>query len=69
MCCQAFPECDAPISATGQDPGMWNSFGFGAHTHVRLQAKAQQEAAQQGGVVLTVPLGTTERYTGVCWKV
>lgn len=61
MSCQTLPEGDAPISATGQDPGVWHSLGFGAHTHVRIQAKAQQEAAQQGGVILTVPLGRTDR--------
>lgn len=54
--CQTLPEGDAPISAAGQDPCVRRSFGFGAHTHIRIQAEAQQEAAQQGGVVLTVPL-------------
>lgn len=60
MSCQTLPEGDAPISTAGQDPGVWHSLGFGAHTHVRIQAKAQQEAAQQGGVVLTVSLGRTD---------
>lgn len=69
MRCQAFPESDAPVSTTGQDPGMWHSFGFGAHTHVCIQAKTQQEAAQQGGVILTVPLWRTEGYAGICWGV
>lgn len=59
MCRQTLPEGDATISTAGQDPGVWRSLGFGAHTHVRIQAKAQQEAAQQGGVVLTVPLRRT----------
>lgn len=57
---QALPEGNAPICAAGQDPGVWHSFGFCAHTHIRLQAEAQQQAAQQGGVVLAVPLGGTE---------
>lgn len=60
MSCQTLPEGDAPISAAGQDPGVRHSLDFGAHAHVRIQAKAQQEAAQQGGVVLTVPLGRTD---------
>ena len=53
---ETLPEGDAPIGAAGQDPGVRGSFGLGAHTHIGIQAKAQQEAAQQGGVVLTVPL-------------
>lgn len=53
---QALPEGDAPIGPAGQDPGVWSSLSFGAHTHIGIQAEAQQEAAQQGGVVLTVPL-------------
>lgn len=61
MCCQALPEGDAPIGATGQDPGMRHSFGFGAHAHVRIQTEAQQEAAQQGGVVLAVSLRRTHQ--------
>lgn len=69
MCGQAFPESDAPVSTTGQDPGMWHSFGFGAHTHVCIHAKTQLEAAQQGGVILTVPLWRTEGYAGICWVV
>ena len=60
MRCQTLPEGDAPISTAGQHPGVRRSLGFGAHTHVRIQAKAQQEAAQQGGVVLTVPLWRTD---------
>lgn len=53
---ETLPEGDAPIGAVGQDPGVRGSFGLGAHTHIGIQAEAQQEAAQQGGVVLTVPL-------------
>ena len=59
VCRQALPEGDAPISTSGQDPGVWCSLGFGTHTHICIQAKAQQQAAEQGGVVLTVSLGTT----------
>lgn len=59
LCRQALPEGDAAVGASGQDPGVWHCLGFGAHTHVCVQAKAQQEAAQQGGVVLTVSLQRT----------
>lgn len=62
VCCQTLPKGDGPVSSAGQDPAMCRSLGFGAHTHVRVQTKTQQEAAQQGGVVLTVPLwGTNSR--------
>lgn len=37
---------------------MRRSLGVRAHAHVRVQAKAQQEAAQQGGVILAVALQT-----------
>lgn len=40
--CQALPEGNAPICAADQDPGVWHSFGFCAHTHISIQAKAQQ---------------------------
>lgn len=60
VCRQTLPEGDAPVSTAGQDPGVRRSLGLGAHAHVRVQAEAQQEAAQQGGVVLTVPLGRTD---------
>lgn len=56
VCCQTLPESDAAISTPGQDPGVWHSFGFGAHTHIGIQTEAQQEAAQKSGVVLTVSL-------------
>lgn len=58
VCGQTFPEGDAPVSPAGQDPGVRHPLGFGAHAHIRIQTKAQQEAAQQGGVVLAVPLQT-----------
>lgn len=58
LCCQAFPEGDASVAAAGQDPGVRRSLGVRAHAHVSVQAKAQQEAAQQGGVILTVALRT-----------
>lgn len=65
MCCQALPEGNAAICTAGQYPGMWHSLCFCAHTHIRIQAEAQQDAAQQGGVVLTVALGSTESETSL----
>lgn len=59
VCRQTLPEGDAPVGAAGQHPGVRRPLGFGAHAHVRIQAEAQQEAAQQGGVVLAVPLETS----------
>ena len=59
VCGEALPEGDASISSVGQHPGVGASLGPGAHTHVRIQTEAKQQAAQQGGMVLTVPLEGT----------
>lgn len=37
---------------------MRRPLGVSAHAHVSVQAEAQQEAAQQGGVILAVALQT-----------
>lgn len=45
---------------------MRRPLGVRAHAHVRVQAEAQQEAAQQGGVILAVALQTqAESASGV----
>lgn len=58
LSCQTLPEGDGSITAAGQDPGVRRPLGVGAHADVSVQAEAQQEAAQQGGVVLAVALQT-----------
>lgn len=58
LCRQTFPEGDGSVTAAGQDPGVRHPLGVGAHAHVGVQAEAQQEAAQQGGVILAVALQT-----------
>lgn len=58
LCCQTLPEGDGSIAAAGQDPGVRRPLAVGAHAHVGVQAEAQQEAAQQGGVILAVALQT-----------
>lgn len=58
LCCQTLPEGDGSITAAGQDPGVRRPLGVSAHAHVSVQAEAQQEAAQQGGVILAVALQT-----------
>lgn len=58
LSCQTLPEGDGSITAAGQDPGVRRPLGVSAHADVSVQAEAQQEAAQQGGVVLAVALQT-----------
>lgn len=56
MCRQTLPESDAPVGTSGQDPGVWTAVDLSAHTHICIQPEAQQEAAEQSSVVLTVSL-------------
>lgn len=61
VCCLTLPESDSAISTTGHHPGVGEVFHFGAYTDISIQAKAQQQATQQCGMVLTITLVTGKR--------
>ena len=54
MSTETLPEGDKAVGADGHHPGMHGALNLRAKTHVGIQAKAQQQAAQQCGMVLTV---------------
>ena len=54
MSTETLPEGDKAVSADGHHPGVHGTLHLGAKTHVGVQAEAQQQAAQQCGMVLTV---------------
>ena len=51
---EALPEDDLALQVDGHDPGVRCALLFGAHTQVCVESEAQQQAAQQHRVVLTV---------------
>lgn len=58
VCSETFPKGDGAVCTAGHDPGVWNVFGFGAHTNISIQSKSQQQTTQQCGMILTVALTT-----------
>ncbi len=61
VCSETFPKGDGAVCTAGHDPGVWNVFGFSAHTYISIQSKSQQQTTQQCGMILTVPLTTKKQ--------
>lgn len=58
VCRQTLPKGDSPVGSAGEHPAVRRPLGLGAHTHIGIETETQQEAAQQGGVVLAVSLSS-----------
>ena len=54
LSCEALPEGGGAIMSECEHPGVGKTLGLGADADVGVQSKAQQQAAQQDCVVLTL---------------
>lgn len=56
VACQALPEGGVTVCGQRHDPRVTRAFVLGAHADVGVQPEAQEEGAEEDGMVLTVTL-------------
>ena len=55
---ETLPESDGALMANCHNPAMSETLHLGAHAHIGLQPKPQEQAAQQDSMILTILVET-----------